>query len=436
MMKNNKSLDKSKKIGISKHKLKNVFLDNAVLILFVFTCGIGLLYADQPVNYIVNQVTTRFFRNIVLVLSLIVPVWAGMGLNFSIVVGAMSAQAGMIISLNYDISGVIGILLAFFSGALIAAFLGFLTGKLFNHTKGQEMITGMILGFFANGIYQLVFMYLCGPVFPIRNENILLPNGIGINGIITLDQSLGGALDKLWMLTLDKVLWVVIIIFTIYYLVRILKAVITKIPRTFVRNYLPFILLGASSLLLYLFSNYWEAFISTSIFTSIPMITALIAGIVCLFITFLGNTKLGSDIKAVGQSMPIARAAGINVEKTRIIAIVFSTVIAAIGQVIYLQNLGTLTTYSAADQIGTFSVAALLVGGASIIKANIGHAVLGTILFHLMFIVAPIAGKNIFGDAQIGEYFRVFVSYAVIAVSLALHAWTNQIKTSGKNKTE
>ena len=162
------------------------------------------------------------------------------------------------------------------------------------------------------------------------------------------------------------------------------------------------------------------------------MITGLIAGLVCLFITFLGNTKLGSDIKAVGQSMPIARAAGINVEKTRIIAIVFSTIIAAIGQVIYLQNLGTLTTYSAADQIGTFSVAALLVGGASIIKANIGHAVLGTILFHLMFIVAPIAGKNIFGDAQIGEYFRVFVSYAVIAISLALHAWTNQIKISGK----
>ena len=282
----NKIFDKFKKNGTARHKIGNVFLDNAVLILFLFICGVGLLYADQPVNYIINQVTTRFFRNIVLVLSLIVPVWAGMGLNFSIVVGAMSAQAGMIISLNYGISGVVGILSSFLFGSLIATMLGFLTGKLFNRTKGQEMITGMILGFFANGIYQLIFMYLCGPVLPIRNKDILLPNGVGINGIITLDKSLGGALDKLWMLTLDNVLWVVIIVLTVYYLIKLVRTFVRKETRSFKSNYLPFILLGVSSLLLYIFSNYWEAFISISIFTRVPMITGLIAGLVCLFITY------------------------------------------------------------------------------------------------------------------------------------------------------
>jgi simple sugar transport system permease protein len=29
----------------------------------------------------------------------------------------------------------------------------------------------------------------------------------------------------------------------------------------------------------------------------------------------------------------------------------------------------------------------------------------------------------LFNNAQIGEYFRVFVSYGVIALSLAMHAW-------------
>ena len=47
---------------------------------------------------------------------------------------------------------------------------------------------------------------------------------------------------------------------------------------------------------------------------------------------------------------------------------------------------------------------------------------MGVILFHLMFIVAPNAGKNLIGDAQIGEYFRVFVSYGIIALSLVIHA--------------
>lgn len=162
--------------------------------------------------------------------------------------------------------------------------------------------------------------------------------------------------------------------------------------------------------------------------------TCLLVIAICGFIVFLSRTKLGSDIKAVGQSIPIAQASGIAVNKIRIIAVVISTVIAALGQIIYLQNLGTFTTYSAHEQIGTFSIAALLVGGASIKKAGIGHAILGGILFHLMFIVAPIAGKNIFNDAQIGEYFRVFASYAVIALALVLHAW--RIYMEGKKKTE
>jgi simple sugar transport system permease protein len=33
------------------------------------------------------------------------------------------------------------------------------------------------------------------------------------------------------------------------------------------------------------------------------------------------------------------------------------------------------------------------------------------------------AGKAIAGKAEIGEYFRVFVAYGVIAAALVLHAW-------------
>ena len=43
------------------------------------------------------------------------------------------------------------------------------------------------------------------------------------------------------------------------------------------------------------------------------------------------------------------------------------------------------------------------------------------ILFHLLFIVTPPAAKNLFGDAAIGEYFRVFISYGVITVALIMY---------------
>ena len=45
-----------------------------------------------------------------------------------------------------------------------------------------------------------------------------------------------------------------------------------------------------------------------------------------------------------------------------------------------------------------------------------------------MFILAPAAGKNLFGDAAIGEYFRVFLCYGVIAVALVMHAWSASVR--------
>ena len=158
-------------------------------------------------------------------------------------------------------------------------------------------------------------------------------------------------------------------------------------------------------------------------FTDVPVVTGLLIGAVGLAINFLSRTKLGSDIHAVGQSQTIAVSMGIPADKIRIMAIMISTLLAALGQLVFIQDIGNFTTYTAHENVGTFSIAALLVGGASIKKANIGHAILGALLFHTMFIISPLAGKNLFDNAQLGEYFRVFVCYAVIAVALALHAW-------------
>ena len=153
----------------------------------------------------------------------------------------------------------------------------------------------------------------------------------------------------------------------------------------------------------------------------IPVLTFIIIALFCLFIVWFRKTKLGQDMRAVGQDMEVARDAGIKVERTRIISIVMSTVFSGFGMIIYLQNMGNIATYSSHSQIGMFCIAALLVGGASVDKASIGNVFLGVILFHTMFIVAPSAGAKITGDSMIGEYFRVFVSYAVITVALIMY---------------
>jgi simple sugar transport system permease protein len=85
--------------------------------------------------------------------------------------------------------------------------------------------------------------------------------------------------------------------------------------------------------------------------------------------------------------------------------------------------MGNIATYNAHQQTGFFAAAAILVGGASVSKASIPHVFIGTMLLHLMYIVVPRAGTNLFGDAQIGEYFRDAFSYAIIALALVIHAW-------------
>jgi simple sugar transport system permease protein len=128
-------------------------------------------------------------------------------------------------------------------------------------------------------------------------------------------------------------------------------------------------------------------------------------------------------MRAVGQDIQIAEVAGIKVDQVRLIAIIISTVLGAWGQIIFLQNIGTMNTYSSHEQVGMFSIAALLVGGATTRKATIWNALVGVLLFHTLFLVSPLAGQQIAGIPQVGEYFRVFLAYGVIAIALALHAW-------------
>ena len=129
------------------------------------------------------------------------------------------------------------------------------------------------------------------------------------------------------------------------------------------------------------------------------------------------------DFRSVGSSQHIAQVSGIDIDKKRILAVEISTVLAALGQIIFLQDIGTFNTYSAHEQIGMFSVAALLVGGASISNATIWHAIIGTILFNAMFIISPEIGQAVFGQVLLGEYFRTFVVYGVIGLALGIYVW-------------
>ena len=475
----------------SRDKVLNIISENKVVILFVILCIGGIAASGNPLTFVAGEVFTRIGRNGFTVLALLIPVLAGMGLNFGITIGAVAAQIAMFWIIYWGFTGIEGFLLSLLMATPIAILFGWLVGKLFNKMKGSEMIAGMVLGYFADGLYQLFFLYIIGGVIPVNNDRLIITGGIGVKNTIDLTGNLKYALDTVSMLTLIE------IIFFVTLAVGIFRLVFNKVKNTGIPLAKDLIIIVASLGIYGLtYIKAIEKFLSTDrllllhgvtialvlmaliqvwkiikfkiikkddefnikmpiinilltgvlygltyikvieevlLYINIPVTTYLCIVALCMFNNMLLKTRLGQNMRTVGQSRVVANSAGINVDKTRIIAMVLSTVLACWGQLIYLQNIGTFSTYGAHTQVGLFAIAALLVGGASVQKATNKQAIIGVILFHTLFTVAPQAGKQLLNNAQLGEYFRVFVAYGVIAVSLAMHAWKTGIKPNIKD---
>lgn len=339
-------------------KIQELISGNTVPLMFILICAYCIPTSGFSASYLLNEVMTRLGRNAFLILSLLIPIMAGMGLNFGMTLGAMAGQIGLIFAADWQVWGIPGLILAAIISIPISVVLGVVIGKILNRSQGREMITSYMIAFAMTGVYQLVVLYMMGSIIPIKHASIKLPRGYGIRNTVSL-LSMRQSLDNLIPLTIGGV--------------------------------------------------------------KIPVFTLILIALACLFILWFRRTKLGQDMRAVGQDMEVARDAGIDVDRTRIIAMVMSSVFAGFGMIIYLQNVGNFPTYTAHSQIGMFCIAALLVGGASVDRASIGNVFLGVVLFHTMFIVAPKTGAAITGDSMIGEYFRVFVSYAVITVALVMY---------------
>ena len=383
--------------------------------MFVVLCIIGLICSGQTVSYVMYELFGRLSRNAFIVLALIIPIVAGMGINFAITIGAMAAQIAALWVIEWGISGLTGFLVAMLMTMPIAAFFGYLIGKLMNKMKGQEMIGGLILGYFANGLYQLLFLFIFGNLIPLKAPGLVIKGSTGVANTIDLstDRGFKYALDGLLRVSFSTAVLIICGIMAVGALVMFaMKKMEKKKAFTYAG-----ICVGAIAMVqLPVVKNLFSM-------VSVPMVTFFVVGLLCIFNNALMKTKIGQQFRAVGQNRTVAHASGINVDRVRVIAIVISTVLAGWGQLIFVQNMGSFQTYGAHEQVGLYAGAAILVGGASIKKATNGQALLGCILFHLLFIVAPSAGKNLFGDAAIGEYFRVFISYGVIALALVMYAW-------------
>ena len=150
---------------------------------------------------------------------------------------------------------------------------------------------------------------------------------------------------------------------------------------------------------------------------TVPTGTLLLFLGACALVGLFFRTRMGLTISAARSNPRFALAAGIADQRTRVQATVLSTVIAAVGIVVFCQSYGFVQLYTAPLLMAFPAVACLLIGGASVSRATLTHVIVGTFLFQSILTIAlPVTSQVIKGD--ISETARLVIQNGMILYAL------------------
>lgn len=139
----------------------------------------------------------------------------------------------------------------------------------------------------------------------------------------------------------------------------------------------------------------------------------LCCGAMALFM----RTRTGTAMTTVGSNPEYARASGVNINRMRTLSVIISTVLGAIGIIIYEQSFGFIQLYMGPFYMAFPAVAAILIGGASVKKATITNVVVGTFLFQGILTMTPSVINSMI-QTDMSEVIRIIVSNGMILYAL------------------
>lgn len=151
---------------------------------------------------------------------------------------------------------------------------------------------------------------------------------------------------------------------------------------------------------------------------SVPTGLLLFLMICCLAMYLYERSKTGVAMLAAGGNPAFAAASGINVDKMRVIGTTLSTVIAAVGIIVYSQSFGFMQLYTGPQQMGFIAASAILIGGATVSKAKVYHVILGTFLFQGVLAMGIQVANAMIDVGGLSEVMRILISNGIILYAL------------------
>jgi len=304
----------------------------------------------------ITYILQRFTYWSVLVLAMVPSIQSGTGPNFALPVGICAGLLAMVIVMEMHLMGAWFIIASILIAIAIACLFGYLYGKLMNAVKGSEMAIATYTGFAVTALFSMIWL-----IYPITNKSIGFFLGPGLRIIVNLE--------------------------------------------TFEANKI--------------LENLW----SFNLFNSgiiIPTGTLLLFAIFAFLVYMFFRSKTGVAISAVGMNPVFAKATGVNVDRSRIIANMMSTCLGAVGVIIYAQGFGFAQFYDFPMLMAFPAVASVLVGGATAQRSKVLNVIIGCFLFQgLLTTAPPVVGRLLQDvDADITNPVRFIVQFGIILYAL------------------
>jgi simple sugar transport system permease protein len=322
-----------------------------ITLFFIYLC----LLAEQfsiSLPMMLGNVLERMTMYGVLVLAMMPGIQCGIGLNMGMTIGCISGLLGIVLSLQFNMTGFAALLFACASGAVVSLPLGWAYSKLLNRMKGNEMTISTYVGFSFVSLMCIGWMML-----PFNNPKIIwLLSGHGLRVTHSLLGSFAHLLDNLFSFKIFGV--------------------------------------------------------------EVPTGGLLFLLLCCFLMWLFSRSKVGIAMTAAGTNPRFAEASGINVNHMRTVGTVLSTMIAAVGIVIYSQAFGYAQLYTAPRQLGFIASSAILIGGASVRKAKVSNVLIGVFLFEGVLVFGQQIANSVLAGGGLSEVMRIMISNGIILYAL------------------
>ena len=296
----------------------------------------------------------RFGRWGILTLAMVPAIQSGVGPNFALPLGIVCGLLAQVCAIVWGFTGPMWLIISSLLAVLFASVMGYGYGKLMNAVKGSEMTIATYTGFSMTMLFSLLWLIL-----PFKDPRITWPlgGGVGLRETIQLE--------------------------------------IVGIPQIL------------------------DKFLSFTIFgVSVPTGALLVFFGGCFVVWLFTRSKSGIAITAGGSNPMFASAAGLNVDRGRVMANVFSTVLGALGIIVYAQSFGYTQLYQAPLMMAFPAVAGILIGGASVKKSRIIHVIIGTLIFQSLMATSLPVANELFTGTDLSETMRMIIQNGIILYAL------------------